>query len=115
MEGPIPESWIKAVVRILRTGSVDREILITLRALQEWEATVPESWPHELVDTIRHALERGDARGKRIEGMADPGETYAFWIHHGERKLYAKVCLLEGAIKVKVISAHRPLKGEDRL
>jgi len=47
--------------------------------------------------------------------MAEPGETYAFWIYHHEKQLYAKVCLMEGKIKVKLVSAHIPLKGNEFL
>jgi hypothetical protein len=114
MEPPIPQAWINDVVRILRSGTLHREIVFTRRALQDWEATTT-GWPYELVDAIKEALSRAGICGNLVEGMEDPGETYEFWIYHQGRQLYAKVCLLEGKVKVKIISAHTPLKGTERL
>ena len=114
MEAPIPEAWIKPVLRILRTGALHKEILITRRALQDWEAATT-GWPHELIDTIRDALDRAGVTGKLVTGMEDPGETYEFWIFFGRQQLYAKACLFPDHLKIKVISAHTPLKGTDKL
>jgi hypothetical protein len=113
MEAPIPKAWIDEVVRILRTGSLHREIVITRRALQDWEATTM-GWPYELLDAIKDALSRPGVRGNLVIGLEDSGEAYEFWIYHQSKQLYGKVCLLEGKIKIKIISAHSPLKG-DRL
>lgn len=110
MEVPLPEAWKESVVRILRAGAVNRDILITLRALQDWEATTM-AWPHELVDSLAEYFSRSGVTGQRVEGMADQGETYEFLFSFKGQSLYGKVCLLEGKIKVKIISAHRPLKG----
>lgn len=114
MEPPIPQTWINSVVQICRSGSVHREILVTRRAMQDWEATTM-GWPHDLVDAIQEALNCTGVCGNLIETMEDPGETYEFWIYHKSRKLYAKVCLLQGRVKIKIISAHTPLKGTERL
>ncbi len=114
MELPIPQAWINDVVRICRTGSLYREIIVTKRALQDWEATTM-GWPHELVDAIKEALIQTGICGNLVESMEDPGETYEFWIYYQGKQLYAKVCLLEGKVRIKIISAHTPLKGTERL
>lgn len=114
MEPPIPQEWIDDVVRIIRTGDSGREILITSRALQDWEATTM-SWPHDLLDSIERSLNRKGVAGNLEVGLEERGEAYEFWIFHGTIQLYCKVCLLEGKLKIKIISAHRPLKGTQKL
>jgi hypothetical protein len=110
MEPPIPQEWIDAVVRIIRTGTRGQEILITRRALQDWEVTTM-SWPHDLLDSIERSLNRKGVTGNLEAGLEERGEAYEFWIFYGDKQLYCKVCLLEGKLKIKIISAHRPLKG----
>jgi hypothetical protein len=114
MEQPIPQEWVNAVVRIIRTGTRGREILITRRALQDWEATTM-SWPHDLLDSIERSLNQTDVKGNLEIGLDEDGEAYEFWIFYEGKQLYCKVCLLEGRLKIKIISAHRPLKGTTEL
>lgn len=114
MEPRIPKDWIDAVVRVIRTGAQGREILITKRALQDWEATTL-GFPYELLDSIERALVREGVTGNSVMGLEEPGETYEFWIFYNEKQLYCKVCLLEGRVSIKIISAHRPLKGTNKL
>jgi hypothetical protein len=114
MEPPIPKDWIDAVVRIIRTGDLYREILITKSALQDWDAATM-TFPYELLDCITQSLNRNGVTGNLVEGLEERGQSYEFWIFHKGKQLYAKICLLEGKLKIKIISAHTPRKGTGRL
>jgi hypothetical protein len=108
---PIPEQWRIAVCHILQKGSIGREIEQTLRSLREWEAAFPAAFTFNLIDALRQTLLRPDVRGKAV--LADePGETWAFFFWYETRKMYGKVCLRLCGNKIKIISAHIPLKGE---
>src|ERR1700738_4188845 len=108
---PIPNEWRVAVCQILRPGTVGKEIEQTLRSFQEWEAAFPAAFTFDLIDALRETLSRPDVRGKQVQAK-DPGETWAFLFWHETRKMYGKVCLRLCGKRVKIISAHTPLKGE---
>jgi hypothetical protein len=116
--GPIPEEWRKAVLRILQNGKFGREILLTYRAFADWEADSLGAFQFELREPLISALAKPGVVGKLIPDQPEPGQTYAFWMHHrcanGEiRKFYAKVCLRRDRISIKILSAHLPDKGDE--
>ena len=114
MEAPIPEEWINAVVIILNAEDRKR-IEITQRALLDWSATFPNAFTYELYDAISDALTTQDVVGKLVANQPEQGVTYAFWFFHEKRKLYGKICLRPNKLIIKILSAHRPLQGENHL
>ena len=111
-EVEIPVEWRRRVCDILRTRD-GRRILVVIRARHEWEAAFPASFAFELYKALLDALEVDGVTGKRVTGMAPPGEVWAFGFEHGGQRLYGKVNLLEGRLSIMVYSAHRPLKGDE--
>src|SRR5580700_9497371 len=108
---PIPNEWRATVCQILRTGTVGKEIELTVRSSKEWEAAFPAAFKFHLIDALRETLSRPGVRGKQVQAD-EPGETWAFFFWHEARKMYGKVCLRLCGKRVKIISAHTPLKGE---
>jgi hypothetical protein len=107
---PIPDEWRTIVCRILQRGTVGREIEQTLRSRRDWEATFPLAFTHHLIDALQQTLSRPDVRGKQVTAD-EPGETWAFFFWYETRQMYGKVCLRLCGKKIKIISAHIPLKG----
>lgn len=112
-EAPIPDTWRRAVLSVLKRGR-KTDIIITLRARQEWDAAT-SAWEYELRECVAAALSQPGITGKHEATMPEPGETYAFWMSYQKQTLYAKVCLTPSRVKIKIISAHAPNKGTDRL
>lgn len=59
------------------------------------------------------ALEDESITGRKIEGMDEKGEVYAFWFYFEGRKLYGKINLLPGRDKILIYSSHLPRKGDN--
>ena len=57
--------------------------------------------------------------GKLEPNQPEPGVTYAFWFYFkvgdGLRKFYGKICLYNDKVKLKLLSARLPDKGEEFL
>ncbi len=115
MEAPIPETWIKPVVRILQNGTIAREILVPERVRRDWDAGSLGAFLWDVREPLIKALSISGVTGKLIMDQPEPGETYAFWFLYDSRKFYGKICLYNDKIKLKLLSAHRPDKGEDHL
>ena len=114
MEGPIPQSWCRAVAQILRSD--DRDAIITTgQSDRDWGATFPNAWYWDRFEAIAAALETSGVTGRQIGTMAEPGETWGVWFHFQGRKLYAKINLTTGGQFIIIYSTHPPRKGEDRL
>jgi hypothetical protein len=114
MEEPIPAEWVNAVLAILDDEDWKR-IEMTNRARLDWEATFPSAFLGDLLDALHDALSEPDVIGRHIADQPELGQTYAFWFYHERRKLYGKICLRPNRLVLKILSAHRPLKGEDSL
>ena len=115
MEAPIPETWIKPVLRILQHGTFAREILVPERVQRDWGSDSLGAFLWDVRDPLIKALSVPGVIGKLIIGQPEPGDTYAFWFFYGNRKFFGKICLHRSQIKIKLLSAHHPDKGEDRL
>jgi len=115
MESPIPEAWIKPVLQILKEGGFARQILVPRGVEVRWDADSLGAFLCEVREPLIKALSIPGVIGKLIIGQPEPGETYAFWFFYDSRKFFGKICLYNDKIKIKLLSAHRPDKGEDYL
>jgi hypothetical protein len=120
MEAPIPEEWLKPVLRILGEGKFGRDILIPERVRIEWDAhTLGNAFLWDVREPLIQALSTPGVRGKIEPGQPEPGVTYAFWFYFKvsdqTRKFYGKICLYNDKVKIKLLSAHLPDKGEEHL
>ncbi len=104
----IPETWRKAVCRVLRSGDRTR-IDLKKRAIDEWNAATSHAFPFELFNALEDALGKAGVEGKRHE-MDEPGETYAFFFLHDRQRLYSKICLCPDGNLIIIYSAHPPNK-----
>jgi hypothetical protein len=115
MESPIPESWINAVLEVLQTGNFAKEILVPRGVARRWDDDSLGAFLCDVREPLIKALSVTGVIGKLIVDQPEPGETYAFWFYYDSRKFYGKICLYNDKITIKLLSAHRPNKGEERL
>jgi hypothetical protein len=116
MEAPIPTDWLQPVLAILRSGVFGREIQCPITAQKRWDAdTFGAAFLGDVREPLIAALSVPGVAGKHIADQPEPGVTYAFWFFYNNRKFYGKICLYENKIKLKLLSAHRPNKGEEFL
>lgn len=104
--GPIPHEWRATVVRILNGDP--QHILTTRESERDWNTLFPASFAYERHAAMAAALRVDGVEGRRIHGMTPEGETYAFFFHHEDRKLYGKINLLVGNRVILIISSHLP-------
>jgi hypothetical protein len=57
MEEELPEEWVKSVVSVLTSGITQKDILITVRALQDWDS-LTGAFPYELIETLRNNISK---------------------------------------------------------
>ena len=116
MEAPIPEDWLKPVLRILQNGRFQHEILLTKTVQDRWDAdTLGVAFIWDVREPLITALSVPGVIGKRIVDQPEPGVTYAFWFIFRNRKFYGKICLYGNKLKIKLLSAHLPDHGEHHL
>ena len=116
MEAPIPDDWIQPVLKILRVGAFGREIELTKTVQNRWDAdTFGVAFIGDVREPLISALSVPGVIGRQIVDQPEPGVTYAFWFHYNSRKFYGKICLYNNKVKLKLLSAHRPDKGEEFL
>lgn len=107
---PIPADWRKAVIKVLRCGEKTR-IKSTEESDHDWASTFPESWFYERPEAMAKALEIDGVIGKHVTDMDPPCDAYAFWFHHGKRRMFGKIGLLSNGDIIIIFSSHRPRKG----
>lgn len=120
MEAPIPQEWLDAVLQVLRNGRFAHEILLTKRVYDDWDAgTLGTAFIWDVREPMIQALSIPGVVGKLIPDQPEPGVTHAFWFYFkvgpALRKFYGKICLYNGKIKIKLLSAHLPDRGEEFL
>lgn len=118
MEEPIPKKeWLEPVVQLLRTGQFgrDKEIDIPPTTYIRWQGDSFGAWDYELRDDLIDALTKPLVMGKHVPDQPEMGVTYAFWFFHHRKQFYGKICLLNNRIQIKILSAHLPNKGIERL
>lgn len=120
MEAPIPQDWVNAVVRILRNGKFERDIICPRRMQDEWDAqTLGTAFLSDVREPLIQALVVPNVIGKLIPDQPEPGVTYAFWFFYKvgdeNKKFYGKICLFDNKVKIKLLSAHLPNWGDERL
>lgn len=94
--------------------SADRKrIEWTSQATRDWTAATMSVFVSEAEEAMIRALSARSVSGLSVP-LREDGETYAFWFHYDDRQLYGKICLRPDGVRIKVISAHAPRKG-DRL
>jgi hypothetical protein len=117
MEEQIPTGWLEPVIRFLSDGRVgkDKEIDIPPTTYIRWQSDSFGAWEYELREDLIDALTKPAVMGKYVPDQPEDGVTYAFWFFHKRRQFYGKICLLNNQIQIKVLSAHLPDRGTDRL
>src|SRR5437867_4012410 len=106
MEAPIPEQWKKDVCSVLKQGYSDKIMVRLTSALRPFMDAFPGSFPSELHEAVKEALEQPDIIGVEVTDMDEPGQTYKFLFTHQGRPLYGKVCLCPDRQSVIIFSAH---------
>jgi hypothetical protein len=101
------QQWIQAVCACLRSEN-KRYIIVRERARKDWESLFLDGFLNDLYPAIARALNSPGLEAKCIEGMEEPGETYAFFFFHRNQKLYGKLCLQPDGRVIIIYSAHRP-------
>jgi hypothetical protein len=114
---PIPEAWRTRVAAILRRGS-GKHILVTARATRDWESLTLDPFVCSLFSALVSALRTSELEGRRVDGMAEDGETYAFVFRYTTGagipvKVYAKLNLTPDGKVVIIYSAHAPNKQDE--
>jgi len=61
------------------------------------------------------SLDASNVDGRKIAGMQEPGQTYAFWFQHRSVRLYGKINLKPDGKIVLIYSSHLPRKGNTKL
>lgn len=112
-EVSIPPPWIATVCEILDSNDLSR-IEWTVTAIQDWESQSYGAWQDVCHSVMSRALKNSGVTG-RLVYLAEKGETYAFWFMFDSRQFYGKICLREGNVRIKLVSAHEPEKGTDEL
>lgn len=107
----IPDDWKMVVIQILEEGDPDR-IEMTKNAFQGFQALFPGGFACEAYDAFIDALSSSDIEGNRMTGMHPPGATYEFIFDYRRKKVYGKICLVSDHVSIRIISAHRPSKGD---
>ncbi|HEX3624304.1 MAG TPA: hypothetical protein VH280_02655 [Verrucomicrobiae bacterium] len=119
METEIPQDWLVPVLRILRDGRFEKEILVPTRVWNDWEADSLGAFLYDVREPLIAALSAPNVIGKLIANQPEPGVTYAFWFFYRAadttRKFYGKICLYDNKIKIKLLSAHLPNFSSERL
>ena len=107
----IPLSWKSAVIAILERED-EQFIRWTERAFLEWRSATSSAWKYEAYQAMAEALRDPHIQGQKVFLPMETGESWAFGIAYGGRRLYCKICLAEGQLRIKIISAHIPLKPD---
>lgn len=120
METQIPHDWLEPVLKLLRVGRFEKDILVPRRVQQDWDAdTLGAAFISDLREPLIAALSVANVSGKLIGDQPEPGVTYAFWFHYkrsdGMKKFYGKICFHNNKVTIKVLSAHLPNKGNEQL
>jgi len=116
MESSIPKDWLDPVLAILGQGEFGREIQLTTTVRNRWDAdTLGQAFIYDVREPLMLALSVAGVTGKLITDQPEPGVTYAFWFYYDNRKFYGKICFFNNKVRLKLLSAHRPNKGEDYL
>lgn len=108
--GPIPQTWIRDVVAILRSHDKKR-IAWTARADMDWRQFGMHYEAYELLIQTLHTS--GIIGSDESVAMQGAKETWAFLCPHPmnpANKLYAKIGLKDGALSIKIFSLHVDLQ-----
>jgi hypothetical protein len=105
----IPDDWRNAVTRILRDGD-ERYIEWTKQALLDWRAATLSQFRYEAYEAMADGL--GVAASGVGVDLPEDGETFAFFFTYENRVLYGKICLRSSKIRIKIVSAHTPRRGD---
>ena len=104
--GTLPREWVARVTAILDAGKAGTRAL-TNTARIDWMALFPASFSFEIYSVISRVLKDGAVTDSRkVETMDEPGETWEFLFPHGGRRMYSKINLCKGQVRVLVYSAH---------
>lgn len=112
MATKIPDTWKATISEILKEGFTER-LEVTIRAFQNFQDLFPDAFNYHMLEAFIAALGIPDLTGKRVYGITPEGEAYEFIFTYRSRPVYGKVCLRKDGRLVVIISAHRPLKGNE--
>ena len=108
MPEAIPEGWRNDVIRILRTDN-RRLIEWTTPARQRWETdTFGDAQDYDAYDAMIAALQRDDVTGNETTSYPGQVGTYEFLFSFRDRPMYGKIALLDGRLRILILSAHNP-------
>lgn len=119
-EQPIPDEWLVPVLRILREGRFGHDIIFPTGVSDRWDAdTLGTAFREDVRYPLIDALSEKGVIGMLEPRIKEPGVAYAFWFFFKVgaeiRRFYGKICLLNDKVKIKLLSAHLPDKGQERL
>jgi hypothetical protein len=119
-EQPIPQEWLVPVLRILRDGRFERDIIFPKGVSDRWDAdTLGTTWREAVRDPLIVALSVKGVIGMLEPRIQEPGTSYAFFfpfkVGDEIKTFYGKICLYDGKVKIKLLSTHLPDKGQERL
>jgi hypothetical protein len=110
---PIPVEWAKQVCKILREGAPNK-ITWTGRAMREWQAATLSAFRYEPQEAMADALSVPGVTGHMVD-LPEDGVTHAFFFPYQKRVFYGKICLRSNQVNIKIISAHVPRHGTEKL
>lgn len=107
---PIPTAWLKAVSRILKSGT-SREIRSTQTYAQKFQFSFPAEGLDSVIQYFLLFLEGSNPVGCPVDDMErPPGEAWEFWFIYKGHKTYGKILLTEDRKRIILHSAHLPEK-----
>lgn len=106
-EGPVPVQWRKVVANILRKAATGT-VVWTRRAITDRESIFPDSFEYEYREAMAAMLDAKSLRGKPEPDMVPKGKAYAFFFKFRNKRMYAKINLINNGRVTIIISCHLP-------
>lgn len=104
---PIPDAWRKAVCADLRARG--RRIEYTDDFYERWQEDFPGETYLSLLADFEHMLSMSlHGCPVTMDPPARAGETWEFWLMHGDEKAYGKILLRKDGKGIVIYSAHLP-------
>lgn len=102
----LPQEWSDRVVSILETKNPGT-YSITQTARLDWLTLFPDAFSFEMLGVLATILRLGAITDfRKVETMLEQGETYEFLFIYQGNRMYSKINLCDGKVKVIVYSAH---------
>lgn len=76
-------------------------------AFQRWKTDSFGGWKNEAYDAMIAALSIDSAEGVETTSYQGQVGTHAFFFWRHNTRMYGKIALLKGRVKILILSAHR--------